>query len=161
MTELASNDILMTIAQLSLANIGFIGIVLVFGRRVESQWSGHEKAQFYAMIVTPLTALAGSFVPGILNLEIASTETVWRLSNLILGVLHLINFIGFVKVVIQNGGLFGSHKITAPIGFLFLLSQFLAAAAVIPWLETVFILGLLQQLAIGIHNFVLLLEVRK
>lgn len=160
MIELASSGTLMTIAQLSLAIIGFTGVVLVFGRRVESQWTGYERAQFYAMVVTPLTALFCSFIPGLLALEISSEQTIWRLSNLFLGTLHLINFIGFFLVVKKTGTISSIHKITAFIGFLFIVSQFLAAALVLPWLEMIFILGLLQQLAIGIQNFVLLLSVK-
>ena len=52
------------------------------------------------------------------------------------------------------------QRILGVMGGLLILSHFLAAVGLIPWLAFVFILGLLHQLYVGMHNFYLLLRAR-
>jgi hypothetical protein len=154
--EPASNlDTLHTIAQVAIAIIGFSGIVVVFGRRTGAQWSAEESLRFYVLIACPLTALACSFVPILAGQLTNDYDTIWRTSNAILGAAHLANLAPFLLNSFGAKATRGQNA-NAAVGVLFIASHFLAALDFLPWYAFIFILGLLQQIWIGIYNFMLL-----
>ena len=146
-------DTLNTLAEIAITLIGFSGIVIIFGNRFTRGLTPKEEVQFFALLATPLTALFCSFIPTLLSTILDDSEFIWRLSNAILGVLHLANISYFVFKL--------THATISQIilmvgGFIMISVHLLASVNIIPFQEFVFILGLLQQLSIGVHNFILL-----
>ena len=150
---MSHTETLNTLAEIAITLIGFSGIVIIFGKRFTRGLTPKEKIQFYTLLATPMTVLFCSFIPTLLSTILDDPELIWRLSNAILGVLHLANISYFVSkltlaTLIQKLLLVG--------GFIMISAHLLASVNIIPWQEFVFILGLLQQLSIGIHSFIFL-----
>lgn len=143
-----------TVAQIAIALIGFSGIVITFGKRA-AKWSAEESMRLYALLAPSFTALFCSFVPILLAIEISSADAVWRLSNAVLGVLHAAN-LGWFLVNRWGATATIGQRANGAFGMVVIAAHALAALALIPWYEFVFIFGLLQQLYIGVHNFLLL-----
>jgi len=89
-------ETLNTVAQLAIALVGFTGIVVIFGDRFKRKWPAIEALQFYSLLAPPITALLCSFLPELLNAITDDWVLIWRISNAILGLLHLSNFLYFV-----------------------------------------------------------------
>lgn len=152
------SDALYTIAQLALALIGFSGIVIALGHRQLGKLTRGEKLQLYGLIGPPLTALVCSFVPMVIASSVSSESSIWRWSHGILGFLHLANFIGFYILAGKwGGGVTKSQIVMSFIGVSFILAHFLASAGLITLYFALFVVGLMQQLGVGISNFILLL----
>ena len=82
----------------------------------------------------------------------------WRWSHGILGFLHLANFIGFYILARKwGGGVTKSQIVISFIGVSFIFAHFLAAAGIISIYFALFIIGLMQQMSVGMINFILLL----
>lgn len=128
---------------------------MVFGRRSDVEWSAEESQQFYVLIACPLTALACSFVPILLVQLTNDFDTIWRASNAVLGAAHLANLTPFLLNSFGAQSTRGQN-INAAVGVALIVAHFLAALTVLPWYAFIFMLGLLQQIWIGIHNFMLL-----
>lgn len=146
-------ETLNTIAQIAISLVGFSGIVVIFGDRFKRKWTASEALQFYALLSAPITALLCSFLPELISTITNDREMIWRASNAILGLLHLSNFLYFV-IKIRNAIFI--QKIAGVTGVTTILVHFLTAINLIPYFEFVFIAGLLQQIVVGILNFVLL-----
>ena len=144
-----------TLAQIAIALIGFSGIVVIFGDRFKRGWSDEESLQFYALLSAPITIIFCSFIPEILSTLIDDSKTIWRISNAIIGVSHLSVFAYFI-IKIKNAVFI--QKLAGIAGAIVILAHFMAALTIIPFLEFVFIVGLLHQLSVGIINFVLLFK---
>ena len=144
-----------TVAQIAIALIGFSGIVVVFGERSATRWTAEESMRLYALLAPSFTALLCSFVPILLATEVTNADTVWRISNAVLGTIHAAN-LGWFLVNSWGAKTTIGQRINSVIGFGVIAAHFLAALAIVPWYEFVFIFGLLQQLYIGVHNFLLL-----
>jgi len=147
---------LTTIAEVSVALAGFTGVVAVLGGRRDHAWTPEERLQLRTLVETSLTALFLSFAPSVLGLVMTSESAVWRLANLLLGAMHLASITMFIvrtKVAKPTGG----QLALLASGFSVILAHFLAAAGLVPWYATIFILGLLQLVFVATFNFVLLL----
>lgn len=144
-----------TIAQVAITLVGFTGIVIAFGERARDNWTAEDKLRLYTMLYPTITAFFCSFVPIVLVYFSSSIETTWRLSNAVLGLAHGINLAGFLLGAKGNNITMG-QKLNAISGGSIVLAHFLASSAVVPWQQAIFIFGLLQQLYVGIHNFMLL-----
>ncbi len=70
-------DILLTLAEVSVALAGFSGVVAVFGRRDPGTWSFADRFRFFALVHTSLSSLLLCIIPfGLLAFSLAE-ETVW------------------------------------------------------------------------------------
>ena len=89
-------DILLTLAEISVAFAGFSGVVAVFGRRDPGTWSFADRVRFFMLVHASLSSLLLCIVPfGLLALNVAEAS-VWRsLSALI--VLNII-VVGFLFI---------------------------------------------------------------
>jgi len=129
----------------------------VIGERAVSKWTPEEWLRFFALIAPTLTAFFCSFVPILINLLVDESDMVWRISNAVLGIAHLANISAFFlnpkKAEITLG-----QNLLGVVGLATILAHFLAAAGVLPWYIFIFIFGLLEQMWIGIHNFLLLFK---
>lgn len=148
-------EIYNTLAQIAISLIGFSGIVVVFGDRFKRSWTPDEALKFYALIAPPLTAFFCAFIPDILNTISEDVNLIWKLSNAILGILHLANFAYFVYKLKNAVAI---QKIAGISAVIMIVAHFLAAFNSIPFHETIFIIGLIQQVSVGILNFVLLFK---
>lgn len=157
MLTLNETGTLHVIAQVAIALIGFTGIVISLGERARDSWTAEVKLRLYTMLYPSMTALFCSFVPLILVYFITDIETCWRLSNGILGLAHAINLAGFLRGS-KVAHITRTQKLNAIFGGCVVLTHFLAAFAILPWQEAIFLFGLLQQLYIGFHNFILLFK---
>ncbi len=147
---------LYTLAQIAVALTGFTGIVAVLGSRNQGTWSPSERLQLRTLVETSLTVLFASFAPILLFMVGNSEPTAWRAANAILGFLHLTNLTSFLWRARGARPTFG-QKVMLAFGIITIVSHFLATLAVFPWYELIFVLGLIQQIFIASHNFVLLL----
>ena len=150
-------DAVRTIPEVAITLVGFIGIVFALGHRPETGWSSREWLQVYAMTAAPLTAFFCAFAPDVFATIVSDPDHVWRLSNVTLGSLHLANVFPFL-LKMSSIRVTPGQRVLAAVGGVLILSHFLAALGVIPWLAFVFIIGLLQQLFVGIFNFYLFLR---
>jgi len=150
-------EVIRLIPEVALTLVGFTGIVFALRVQASGGWTSKELFQLYAMTATPLTAFFCAFTPDLFATVISSEDLVWRLSNATLGALHLANVTPFLRRMSSIPTTRG-QKILAIIGAALIASHFLAASAVIRWYEFVFLLGLLQQIYVGMHNFYLLLR---
>lgn len=153
---MASETLLSVLTQVAVALVGFTGVVAVLGHRNQGTWTAGERLQLRVLVETSLTALFASLAPGLLFLALTSDVAVWRLSNLTLGALHLANFLAFFRRAKHAPTTWG-QRILGLVGIATITAHFLAAGGVLPWLELIFVAGLIQQLFIASHNFVLLL----
>jgi hypothetical protein len=157
MDPVTNTETLLTIAQVAITLIGFSGIVVVIGERAITKWTPEEWLRFYALIVPTLTAFFCSFVPILVGMLSGEPDVVWRVSNAVLGLAHLANFAVFLmnpkKAEITLG-----QRLNGVVGAATIAAHFLAAAAIVPWYIPIFVFGLLQQMWVGIHNFLLLFK---
>ena len=147
---------LSTIAEVSIALAGFTGVVAVLGSRRDHQWTPEERLQLRTLVETSMTALFLSFAPSVLGQVMSSETAIWRVANFLLGTTHLAfisRFFVRTKVARPTAG----QLALLATGFIAILAHFLAAANLLPWYVTIFILGLLQQVFVAAFNFVLLL----
>jgi hypothetical protein len=144
-----------TLAQIAISLIGFSGIVVIFGDRFKRGWTPEEVLKFYALIAPPITVLFCAFIPSILNTITEDSNLIWRIANITLGILHLANF-GYFVFKLKNAVTI--QKIAGITAFIMIIAHFLAAFNIIPFHETIFIIGLLQQVSVGILNFTLLFK---
>ncbi len=71
-------DILLTLAEVSVAFAGFSGVVAVFGRRDPSSWSFSDRYRFILLVETSLSLLLLCILPfGLFSVHITD-ESVWR-----------------------------------------------------------------------------------
>jgi len=148
--------ILSTITEVAVALAGFTGVVAVLGHRNQGTWTSSERLQLRTLVETSLTALFASLAPGVLVLMLTSEPAVWRVSNLVLGVLHLSNLSAFLWRA-RTAQTTWSQRALLSVGVATIAAHFLAAAAVLPWYALIFVVGLIQQIFIAAHNFVLML----
>lgn len=152
-------EILHTLAEIAIALVGFTGIVVALNH-TRGSWSEKQLIQFSALIGPSLTALACCFVPALLAYFISDIDSNWRASNFILGSLHLVNIIPFFVMVqrSETNPATRSQKINSVIGSLTIIAHYVAALGLTPYLEAIFVFGVMQQLSIGLLNFVLSLR---
>lgn len=150
-------EVVRGIPEVALTLVGFTGIVFALRVQALGGWTQKERVQLYAMSVTPLTAFFCAFTPDLFGMVVTSEEAVWRLANATLGLLHLVNLAPFLARMPSLPTTRG-QRVLASMGVMLILGHFLTAVGVMPWAEFVFVIGLLQQMYVGMHNFYLLLR---
>jgi hypothetical protein len=153
-----TSEALTTIAQVAVTLLGFTGVVAVLGRRAHGDWTGHEIATFKTLLEASATALFVSFLPGLLAMATESDLAPWRIANAVLGFVHLGFFLAFfwrIREFSARPTL--AQKLLAPTAPLLILAHFLTAVGAIAGAELILLLGLLQQLFVGVMTFVILL----
>jgi hypothetical protein len=87
-------DILLTLAEVSVAFAGFSGVVAVFGRQDPNTWSFADRYRFFSLVHTSLSSLLLCIVPfGLLALNVPDASA-WRtVSALFLLYLVVVGFL--------------------------------------------------------------------
>ena len=158
MTGFQTPEVLYVLAEVSIAVVGFTGVVVAL-RFQNRDWSEVQLIRFSALIYPSLTALVACFFPDMIGYFTSDTTLVWRTANLGLGLLHLINIIPFIVGAIRSpASTTLGQRCLAAIGLATITGHLFAAASLIPFLQAMFVFGVMQQIGIGIHNFVLSLR---
>ena len=158
------SDLLNTLAQIALGTLGFTGVVVALKHSADD-WNNYEKIRFQALVTTTLTALVGSLLPQIISMATENNSQIWRLANLGIGIMHLANFSSIIYTTIKYKikpdfkGL--KDILDALIAPTLIILHFLAAFGFIPWLKLLLVIGILQQLYIGISNFLVFISWKK
>ena len=150
------SDLLNTLAQIALGTLGFTGVVVAL-KHSSNNWDDYEKIRFQALVTTTLTAMVGSILPQIIVIATDNDPLVWRLANLGIGIMHLANFGSIIYLAFKykiKPELRGFKDILDTIiGPFLIIMHFVAALGYIPWLKLLLVVGVVQQLYIGISNF--------
>ena len=159
MESFQSPEVLYTLAEISIAVVGFTGVIVAL-RFNNSIWSDVQKVRFSALTYPSLTALVSCFFPDIISYFTASEANIWRASNLGIALLHVTNLVSFYLLVVRSefNPATKGQKLLGLLGGLTIVAHLLAAANIVSYLEVIFIFGVMQQIGIGIHNFVLALS---
>jgi len=151
-----SEDVLVGIAGVAIALIGFSGVVTTLGRRVSGEWSPAETLQLRTLVDPSLVTLFSAFVPIGLGLITADTEFVWRASNFAVFVGHALGFAAFLRrgstetvLVVQT--------VWSVITVVVLSGTLGSSFGLIPWHQFTFLLGLALGIGVSLQNFYLLL----
>lgn len=130
------HDVLLTMAELAVAFVGFAGIVVVFQRREADTWEPTDIQRFWLMGVSALLALAFSLLPLLFIAARSSPETTWAVCSAAMAV--------FV----------GAHTLGATVGALGRapgFSRVLSALVLLFALPTLVVL-VLNVLSVGFHR---------
>ncbi|MCH2490877.1 MAG: hypothetical protein MK211_12075 [Flavobacteriales bacterium] len=158
------SELLNTLAQIALGTLGFTGVVVAL-KHSSNEWNNFEKIRFQALVTTTLTALIGSLLPQIISIESQDNWLTWRLANLGIGLMHLVNFGSIIytaikyKIKPKPQGLKDIMDII--VGPTLIILHIVAALGYIPWLKLLLVIGVLQQLYIGISNFLIFISWKK
>ena len=82
-------DLLLTIAEISIGFAGFAGIVALFGRRAAGTWSAVDRIRFNALIGSALISLFAALLPLVLYYGASDHVSPWKLSSALFGVVLL------------------------------------------------------------------------
>ena len=150
------SDLLNTLAQIAIGTLGFTGVVVAL-KHSSDNWDNYEKIRFQALVTTTLTAMVGALLPQIIAIATNNVSLVWRLANLGVGIMHLANFGSIIYFAFKykiKPELRGFKDILDTIiGPSLIIMHFIAALGYIPWLKLLLVIGVVQQLYIGISNF--------
>lgn len=149
-------EFLSAISEMALAIIGFSGVVTALDQRKRTFWSPEMLLRLRTQVEPAACAMFGAMVPTTLNAFVTDPETLWRLSNALLGLFVLLSFIAFLMRA-GTAKLVLSQKILTVISFFVLVSLFLSAVNVIHLHQLTYFIGLWLGLVVGVHNFGLLL----
>ena len=151
-----SEDVLVGIAGVAIALIGFSGVVTALGRRGSGVWSPAETLQLRTLIDPSIVTLFASFFPIGLGLITDDAEIVWRASNFAVFVGHVLGFTAFLRRGSPDTVLF-SQRAWSAATVIVLLSTLGGSLGLLPWLQFTFLLGLALGIGVSLQNFYLLL----
>ena len=151
-----SEDILMDIAAIAIALIGFSGVVTALGRRGSGKWSRSETLQLTTLVNPCIVTLYAAFVPIGLGLVTANAEIVWRASNAAVFVGHTLGFAAFLRRGSKDTILL-AQKIWSTITVAVLLGTLSSSLGLLGWHQFTFFLGLVLGIGVSLQNFYLLL----
>jgi len=158
------SDLLLTLTQIAMALLGFTGVVIALKHETKV-WAPLEEIGFQALITTTLTALIASLLPSIFSIVVEEEQAIWRLSNLGIGILHFANLLAIIiktskSKIIQQSDRKASIKdiVDLILGPVLIVSHFIAARGWIPWADLLLVIGIIQQLYIGMGNFLRLVK---
>lgn len=148
--------LLNTLAQIALGVLGFTGIVVAF-KHGDDDWTDYEKIRFQALVTTTLTAMFGALLPQTIAIATEDSSMVWRLANGGIGIMHLANFTAIIITAFRKktrpAATSPKDWLDAIVGPSLIALHFTAAFGYIAWMELLLVIGVMQQLYIGISNF--------
>ena len=151
-----SEDVLVGIAGVAIALIGFSGVVTSLGRKGSGKWSPAETLQLRTLIDPSIVTLFAAFVPIGIGLVAEDTEIVWRASNFVVFVGHVLGFTAFLRRGSTDTVLW-SQKAWSAVTVIVLLATLASSLGFVPWHQFTFLLGLALGIGVSLQNFYLLL----
>ena len=85
-------NLLLTIAEVSIGFAGFAGIVALFGRRSAGPWSASDQTRFNALIRGALVSLFGAFLHLAIHSVSPSDSSPWGPASTVFGFVFLVLF---------------------------------------------------------------------
>ncbi|MGK0224129.1 MAG: hypothetical protein ACI9ON_003378 [Limisphaerales bacterium] len=153
-----NEEVLMAIAQIAIALIGFGGVVVTLGRSESGRWSSAERLQLRTLVEPSIMVLSGSFIPLVVSLADFQSETVWRVSNGLLFCFHAIaHGLFLIRGLKYDNAVVLSQRMIGTVGIFIYASLIASACALIAYHQLTFLIGLLYGLFVSVHNFYLLL----
>ena len=151
-----SEDVLIGIAGVAIALIGFSGVVTTLGRRGSGEWSPSETLQLRTLIDPSIVTLYAVFFPIGLVLITEDTEIIWRVSNFAVFVGHALGFSAFLRRGSTDTVLV-SQKVWSVVTVTMLSGTLGSSLGLLPWHQFTFLLGLVLGIGVSLQNFYLLL----
>lgn len=146
----------MGFAGVSIALIGFSGVVTALGRRGTGEWSPAEILQLRMLVEPSIITLFGAFVPSTIALAVGDGDVAWRAANGVLFIGHCFGIGAFLRrgsrTTIQL-----SHKVVTVFALVVLISMLASSFGYIGSYQLTFCLGLITGTLASVHNFYLLL----
>jgi hypothetical protein len=152
-----SEEVLMGIAAVAVTLIGFSGVVTALGRKSGDSWSQSESAQLFALVVPSIVTLVSTFVPVALRLILDDDGIIWRASNGVCFLGHLLGVSYFIRIGSSQPIRF-SHKIGLTCTYSVMAILLMSLLGFGSWFQFTFLLGLLLGIGVSVHNFYLLLS---
>ena len=90
--RMPEENLLLTIAEVSIGFAGFAGIVALFGRRSAGPWSASDQTRFNALIRGALVSLFGAFLPLAIHYVSPSDSSPWGPASTVFGFVFLVLF---------------------------------------------------------------------
>ena len=84
--SLEASDVLIAIAEISVALVGFTGIIAAFRQRSISNWPPHVAYRFSFMCWNAFSAMAFSLFPFVLFYETRLAEQTWQISSVLFAI---------------------------------------------------------------------------
>ena len=151
-----SEDFLLNIATIAITLIGFSGVVTALEHRGSERWTSAALLQFRTLVEPSIIVFFAAFVPLVLSYGGIAGEPLWRISNAVLLVGHLLGISLFWIRGVKAEVTLSQKFITVlclPI-FLFLLASALGLTS---QHAPAMAIGLLLGIGVSVHNFYLLL----
>ncbi len=150
-----SADIITTIAEVSIALIGFSAVVVVLNPTPIRDWSDVDRLNLRVLIQVGAFATAFSVFPFLTHIYFEPVLA-WKYALLVYGFAHIADIASFVLRIPKHGT--KTNRIMLPIGFLVaivqIVSGFVASAKVV---ELVYVASLAWHLCVAFMGFVLLI----
>lgn len=147
----------MGLAAVSVTLIGFSGVVTALGRKSDEQWSKSHAIQLFALVAPSIVTLFSVFVPVSLQLITENSDLIWRASNGLCFLGHLLAVSYFMRIG-SNLPVRLSHKVGLTCTFLVMAILLMSTLGIGSWYQFTFLLGLLLGIGVSVHNFYLLLS---
>jgi len=147
----------MGIAAVSVTLIGFSGVVMALGRKRDESWSKSHAIQLFALVAPSIVTLFSAFVPVSLELITENSDLIWRTSNGVCFLGHLLGVSYFIRIG-SNLPVRFSHKVGLTCTFLVMVILLMSVLGIGSWYQFTFLLGLLLGIGVSVHNFYLLLS---
>lgn len=152
------SETLRTIAEVATAFAGFSGVVVVLGRRDKSEWTYEDTSGIVMLLFSSLGVVFFAFVPLLVE---AAGVPVWRISNGLFGVYHLLFLIWAFNRTLRAEKILTPWwvvLVTAAVGLVTIGFNFLVAAGFFQTLSFfAYLAGLVWLLAMATTFFAALL----
>lgn len=134
-------DILMAIAQVAATFIGFAGVVFAVGRASQNGVSSPERTALIHLLLPSIAVLFLAFAPLVASAGFTSQPRIWRISNGLLGAIHLLLIANATRAAMRSRLLE-----PVPLRFILIPGGYLAVAA-----NVAVVLGFVQELGAMIY----------
>lgn len=147
-------EFLRTISEVAITLTGFIGIVAAL-KIDASDWSARTIMQFSALLRASISASLLSFLPYLLFQFIGIEDLTWRISAFVLATVMALNIFLFSRDTRENT-LTGLQRFLLYGGFIVMAAVYLSVLNILS-ASSMFLVGVVWQIAVGVNNFALLL----
>lgn len=153
-------DILMAIAQVAATFIGFAGVVFAVGRASQGGVSGPEQTALVHLLLPAIAVLFLAFLPLVAFAGFDSPSRIWRVSNGLLGGIHLLLIANATRAAMRRRLLepLPVRVILIPGGFLAVAANLAVVLGFVQEFSTmIYIGGLVWFLLVSAVQFMMLI----
>ena len=151
-----SEEFLFSLAEISIALIGFSGVVTVLGHRGKGEWKADELLQLRTQVEPSAVSLFGAMLPSTLGLVIVELDVLWRVCNGLLAILIGIA-LGAFLLRARHAPLVASQNVLTIVAIIVFIGLVCSTLNLVSDHQFTFVVGLILGIVVGVHNFALLL----